>query len=80
MVAPFLLVIKDEDAKVFSVVGPMKDDTSWTKRVVAAQKAGREVRCFTAGSVDRDEIVAGMKAQFGYVEVGAVSLPPPDSN
>lgn len=73
----FLLVIKDDDARVFSVEGPMLDDTPWINRVVAAQKSGRSVRCETpSASLSKAEVVAQMKATFGYAEVDSVSLPP----
>lgn len=73
----FLLVIKDDDAKVFSVEGPMLDDTPWIDRVVAAQKSGRSVRCETPlASLSRPEVVAQMKATFSYTEVDRVPLPP----
>ena len=74
MVAPFLLVVKDEDEKVFSVEGPMQDDRAWMERIVAAQDAGRAVRCFTAASLDRQEVARGMTEQFGYDEVASVPL------
>jgi hypothetical protein len=47
-------------AMVFSVVGPMTDDTSWNKRVCDAQDQGRGVRCYTPGrSQTRDEVIRG---------------------
>jgi hypothetical protein len=36
-VEPFHLVVVDDDARVFSILGPMSDDTSWNKRVRAAK-------------------------------------------
>ena len=47
-VEPFYLAVVDNDAHVFSIVGPMSDDRSWNKRVCDAQEKGRSVRCYTA--------------------------------
>lgn len=50
MPPPFLLVIIDEDAKTFSVEGPMIDDRSWNDAIWNARQAGRMVRCFSTQS------------------------------
>jgi hypothetical protein len=44
-IEPFFLVIVDRNKRIFSVEGPMTDDTEWAKAVVAAQKTGREIHC-----------------------------------
>lgn len=63
---PFLLVIKDEDRGLFTIVGPMTDDTPWNHRVCQAQDKGRQVRCFTAGSNQtRDQVIADVQHQLG---------------
>jgi hypothetical protein len=41
----FLLVVVDEDEKVFNIVGPMTDDSEWNAKIVELQKSGRNVRC-----------------------------------
>jgi hypothetical protein len=74
---PFFLVIKDEDAQVFAVKGPMTDDTPWMDRVTVAQDTGRSVRCFAVENMPRSEVVRQMKEQFGYEEVPSVSLSQP---
>jgi len=59
-IAPFLLVIVDDDRHLFSVVGQMTDDTSWNQRVCDAQDRGRGMRCHTPGrSQTRDEVING---------------------
>lgn len=76
---PFYVVVKDEDARTFCVEGPMNDDRRLTGQVVAAQKQGRNIRCWTANQEQsRPEIVQGMKDQFGYAEVQAIYLPQPE--
>jgi hypothetical protein len=47
-VEPFLLVLKDEDKGIFTVVGPMTDDTPWIDRISKAQERKRQVTCYTA--------------------------------
>jgi hypothetical protein len=57
---PFFLVIVDDDRHVFSVVGPLTDDTNWNKRVCDAQDQGRGVRCYTPGpSQTREQVIQG---------------------
>ncbi len=59
-VDPFFLVIVDDDRNVYTVVGPMTDDTDWNKRVCDAQDHGRGVRCYTPGpSHTREQVVRG---------------------
>ena len=47
---PFMLVVVDEDHEMFSVEGPMMDDTLWNSAVCRAQDEGRRVRCFSVPS------------------------------
>jgi hypothetical protein len=79
MVAPFLLVVVDEDEGAFCVEGPMRDDRPWNSRVCAAQDAGRRVRCFTSIGVDPKETARAIKAQFGWTEVDFIPLPLPSN-
>jgi hypothetical protein len=70
-VEPFLLVLKDEDKKVFTVVGPMDDDTPWNNRVNKAQEQKRNVACYTANRVlSREEVIAEASQFLGlrYVD------------
>jgi len=58
-IEPFLLVIVDDDRHVFSVPGPMTDDTAWNKRVSDDQDRGRQIRCYTPGrSETRDQVIS----------------------
>lgn len=43
----FYLVVKDEDKKIFNLVGPMTDDSVWNERASVARSAGRQVTCFS---------------------------------
>jgi hypothetical protein len=61
-IEPFYLVIVDDDRHLFSVQGPMSDDTSWNNRVYQAQERGRPIRCYTPGrGQTRDQVVNGAK-------------------
>jgi len=49
-IVPFFLIVADRDKRVFTVEGPMLDDTAWSEAVGRAQKEGRRVSCCGAGS------------------------------
>jgi hypothetical protein len=59
----FLIVILDEDQKTFETRW-MTDDQDLNDRVYAAQKAGRNVRCFSSPS-SQDETARHLMAK-GY--------------
>lgn len=42
---PFLLIIADDDNRRFTVEGPMVDAEDWTREVIAARRAGRQITC-----------------------------------
>jgi hypothetical protein len=70
-VEPFLLVLKDEDRSIFTVVGPMSDDTSWNDRVCNAQAQKRQVTCYTADhTLSRDQVIVEVARSLGlrYVD------------
>src|SRR6266542_5353516 len=72
-VDPFFLVVADSDNGVFTVEGPMIDDTPWNRAVVRAQKAGRNVKCSNGGR-DRNEAVKAFRQAYGlrFVEPGSI--------
>ncbi|MDD5489286.1 MAG: hypothetical protein PHP25_01210 [Candidatus Moranbacteria bacterium] len=55
----FFLTIIDEDKKIFTVKGPMTDDTLETNKTAEEQEKGRNVRCYSTGdkqgSIDMHE-------------------------
>lgn len=62
---PFYLVLKDEDRGLFTVVGPLTDDTRWNDRVCRAQEVGRKIRCFTpARERTRESIIRSVREQL----------------
>jgi hypothetical protein len=54
---PFFLILMDDNARTFSVEGPMTDDRPWISQVVTAQRAGRKVRCVVATGATREECI-----------------------
>jgi hypothetical protein len=71
---PFLLLLEDQDQKVFTVAGPMTDDTEWGKRVSKAQAEGCRVNiCGTEHrSIPLEQFIAETQQLLGeryrYVE------------
>jgi hypothetical protein len=63
----FLLVLVDEDQKLFNVLGPITDDDEWNAKIVDLQKSGRNARCFSSG-VERsvEELAALYSRQTGF--------------
>lgn len=45
----FFLVIIDEDKKVFTIKGPILDDSQDTNRTADEKVKGRNVRCYSTG-------------------------------
>ncbi len=63
-----VVVIVDHDAARFSVVGPVADDDGICRMVVALQRQGRRVRCFSAREgCPPEEVAAEYAAQTRYV-------------
>jgi hypothetical protein len=78
-IAPFVLVVVDRDKGVFTVEGPMTDDTSWNAAVVKAQDAGRDINCHVPGGVSRSSLAAAKAsyaAEFPYKYVPPSSIIP----
>lgn len=66
-VEPFLLVLKDEDKGIFTVVGPMTDDTSWNDRVCKAQEQKRRVNIYHTERrpLSRQQVIADAQRELG---------------
>jgi hypothetical protein len=62
----FYLIVVDRDRGEFTVEGPMANDAAWSKAVIAAQKAGRQITCSTAGPGTYGEISERFKTQSGH--------------
>jgi hypothetical protein len=54
----FWILLTDLDRNIFSLHGPVPDDTEWTNKALAAARMGRQVHCSTiAGTEDRQAIL-----------------------
>ncbi len=64
----FLLALLDEDKKVFTVVGPMTDDTTWNHRASEAQKHGRNVKFYGPlnKGVTKEQLIIETRTHTGY--------------
>ncbi len=71
-IAPFFFVVADRDHGIFTVEGPMTDDTAWNSAVCAAQKEGRQITCCNGGS-NRS------RAETEYAQAYGLRLEPPGS-
>ena len=71
----FLLIVVDQELRVFNLVGPMSDDTELNQRVVEAQKKGRDIRIEGSPQMTstREEIIAETRTRLNY-EYSEVSL------
>lgn len=64
-IKPFYLVITDRDKGLFTVIGPTTDDTLWENDIEEAQKAGRQVNCYTHNLYNREDIIIYTEQQQG---------------
>ena len=66
---PFFLIIADQDARVFSVEGPMTDDQPWQNGVRYINgRHYRRIVCGPAGA-DRDALAAEFQKTSHYAGV-----------
>jgi hypothetical protein len=72
-IEPFFLIVADRDQGVFSVEGPMTDDTQWNSAVCRAQETGRQVNCYSAGN-DRQVAITEYRQAYGLrlVDPGSI--------
>ena len=71
----FFLAVIDEDNRIFTIEGPMTDDTRWNDAVCRAQSAGRSVRCFTAESDPKQSIADLERRGLKVAKPGSILLP-----
>lgn len=63
--SPFYLAIYDDDGQIFTIVGPMTDDTPWIDRIHQGASNGRKVRCSSVKN-NYQETINEIKAGNGY--------------
>jgi hypothetical protein len=54
---PILLVIIDRDRKCFNVIGPLVDDSEWTRKVATLRDQGRDVSCHDVRGWTRQQTI-----------------------
>jgi hypothetical protein len=60
----FWVLLTDSEKNIFSLHGPMLDDTEWTNKTLAAQRTGRQLHCSTIPeNEDRAGIVKRARAR-----------------
>lgn len=65
----FYLFLVDRDKKIFSIEGPMMDDTNWINRVAEIQQSGRDVHFFYEnykGNEIKQKLANSYSKQVGY--------------
>lgn len=66
----FLLCNKDHDRKLFSIEGPMDDDTPWIDLVIKGQKLGKQLQCETLRlDLSKEEAITSIAKSSGYKHV-----------
>lgn len=67
-IEPIVFIILDEDRRLFSLTGPVVDDTEWTSRVIRQRNSGRNVKlCEAPKGLTRDELMAHTREWSGYI-------------
>ncbi len=75
-IAPFFLIVADQDRGVFTVEGPMTDDGPWNLAAGRAREAERDVVCGPAGP-DRQALAAAYQQthRLGGAPPGSIVRP-----
>ena len=64
----FWVVVEDHQAKLFSVFGPLSEDSEWTSRVRLARQHGRDVTISTVASELDAKEMKGQLTTHGFTE------------
>jgi hypothetical protein len=62
------VVVEDHQAKLFSIFGPLSDDSEWTSKVRLARQNGRDVTSSTVASELDTKLMRSELASHGYAE------------
>ncbi len=76
---PFLLIIADHDNRRFTVEGPMTDAEDWTREVIAARRAGRQITCRVASGTPEEAAKQWKRRHGGQRWPSGLIVAPPDS-
>jgi len=64
----FWVIVEDHQAKLFSMFGPLSEDSEWTSRVGLARQQGRDVTLSTVASELDAKAMAGSLTTHGFTE------------
>jgi hypothetical protein len=64
----FWVIVEDHQAKLFSVFGPLGEDSEWTLRVRLARQQGRDVTISTVASELDAKAMTGNLTTHGFME------------
>jgi hypothetical protein len=76
---PFLLIIADHDNRRFTVEGPMTDAEHWTREVIAARRAGRQITCRVATGTPDEAAKQWRRRHGGQRWPSGLIVAPPDA-
>ena len=64
------LIEKDNDKKIFTVIGPIFDDTKYGEKACSLQKQGRKVLIETVDTrkISKNELIEQFRKSYAYVE------------
>ncbi len=75
-IAPFFLIVADQDRRVFTVEGPMTDDGAWNLAAGLARETGRNVQCGPTGPDRQGLAIAYQQSRgLGGAPPGSVVRP-----
>lgn len=64
----FWVIVEDHQAKLFSVFGPLSEDSEWTSRVRLARQQGRDVTISTVASELDAKLMTSELTTHGYAK------------
>ena len=64
----FWVVVEDYQARLFSVFGPLSEDSEWTSRVRLARQQGRDVTISTVASELDAKAIMRQLTTHGFTE------------
>ena len=64
----FWVVVEDHQAKLFSIFGPLSEDSEWTSKVRLARQNGKDVTSSTVASELDTKLMTSELTTHGYAQ------------
>ena len=64
----FWVIVEDHQAKLFSVFGPLSEDSEWSSKIRLARQNGRDVTSSTVASELDTKLMTSELTTHGYVQ------------